>query len=1653
MQLANRYLSSKHRPGLKCLMWWTFGLANGLFAGTPQTISFPELTDHLNTDVPFVLQATASSALTVTFSIVSPSGVATVAGDIVSLSGTTGAVTVKASQDGDNVYEPAPDVYRTFVVGDANQRFIKIASGPMASHAFGIRPDGTLWAWGSNSYGQLGDGSTTDRYSPVQVGSDTNWVSIAGGTNHSLGVRSDGTLWAWGSGGNGQVGDGTGIQRLSPVQVGSDTNWASVSCGPYHSAGVRSDGTLWTWGYNFWGQLGDGTTTQRLSPAQVGSDTNWASVVCSSRHTVGLRTDGTLWAWGDGDSGRLGTGSSFDQPNPVQIGTATDWAMIACGSSHTVGLRSDGTLWAWGVNYDGQLGNGSSESGNKSPVQVGTATDWAAVYAGASHTLAVRSDGTLWAWGSNLVCQLGDGTLESRTSPVQVGSATNWGQLAGGSGNTYGLRTDGTFWAWGNKSNGRLGNGEGAMRQLSPQRVGREVGWTRTDSSESHSLALREDSTLWAWGDNSVGALGTGSLTSLLIPVRIGSSAWISTAGGASSSAGVCSDGTLWTWGNNISGELGIGGSTNGSPIFSSPQQVGSSTSWVSVARGSMHAFALRTDGTLWAWGSNFNGQLGDGSTSERRTPVQVGDASNWVAVAGGQNHSAGVRSDGTLWTWGFNIYSQLGDNTTTQRLSPVQVGSATNWVAVACGYSFTAALRSDGTLWAWGRNDMGQVGNNTTLRQTTPARVGMATNWTSVACGANHTVGLRSDGTLWAWGLNDEGQLGDASTVTRTSPVQVGTAMSWTSISGGYKHTMAVRSDGALWSWGLDDDGQLGLRLQSSPKRVWPLRESQSLTFSPLPTALVAGQSTGLTATSSSGLPAAYAVDGKAFLQGSQMTTTVRGTARATAYQNGDTAWASAEPAVQYVSVINQTDIAIQGSGIEIASGDVTPSVLDDTDFGNVTLVNAQATRTFVIANQGASVLLINGTPKVTIGGLHPQDFKVTVQPSSSVASGGNTSFTITFDPTLYGARLAMVSVASDDLEKTPYTFAIGGFCTTSAPLKQTITFNPPSKVYVGMSPLTLTAYSDSGLPVTLSLATGNATLTNNVLSAGSPRTVTVQASQSGAGNYAAALPVLRPITFIDDPGVLTLIKLNQTYDGTPKPIGALGTSLAATITYKVGAAYVPDAPTNAGSYAVKAVAGGVTKTGTLVIAKAPLVVTPDDKRKFTGRVNPALTSVIVGFKGSDTAAVFTKAPLLSTTATTASPGGLYPIKSSGGIAPNYTFIHRQGTLVVESFAGSYEALLVDGTLLPVGKLSLTVAAGNAFTGKLYTAEETAALPLSGLLATDTVNGQASGQVTLLKNGIPYVTRFTLPMYGDMLADVTRDYLTLGSAHDGRKLNEQTVCYSGAHTAVLEPAMPAMPAMPAAATVPAGAGWATANISTKGVMTLTGKLAEGTAFTTILTPDREGTPGYRLFVQPYKTGPMTRAHSFLAGTFTLASHPILINRRYLEQGVLTWKKEGAVADASYRVGFGPVNTVLMIDPWLPPTSARGTTPAITLAQRLGLTGSSFDVSHSATGNATHDGNLPTRVTLSTANAARVTSPLANTTKWKASFVSTTGTFTGSFELVDGLQKRLVPFSGVLRQPAATTDALIGVGHLLLPALPTALSNEKLSGEVQFLRP
>lgn len=328
----------------------------------------------------------------------------------------------------------------------------KVVSGNQ--YYLAISQDGSLWGWGENSNSQLGDGTTTDRTTPVQINTGS-WRSVTAGTTHSLGIKRDGTLWAWGSDSGGKLGNGASGNITFPMQIGTATDWKEVYAGEIATIAIKNDGTLWGWGWNTNYFLGNGQATNYISqiPVQIGTDTNWSTMSAKGWSCLAIKTNGQLWGWGENSLGQLGKGDNIDTQTPVQIGTGINWLRITNNERLSFAIKTDHTLWGWGTQT-----NGSDYLGLNaiySPLQIGTSTDWESVSVKPvsinDYVLLIKTNHTLWAWGSDTAEQLGNGTLNSNyTVPTQIGTETNWVSATAGTAQSSAVKMNGTFWVWGN---------------------------------------------------------------------------------------------------------------------------------------------------------------------------------------------------------------------------------------------------------------------------------------------------------------------------------------------------------------------------------------------------------------------------------------------------------------------------------------------------------------------------------------------------------------------------------------------------------------------------------------------------------------------------------------------------------------------------------------------------------------------------------------------------------------------------------------------------------------------------------------------------------------------------------------------------------------------------------------------------------------------------------------------------------------------------------------------------------------------------------------------------------------------------------------------------------------------------------------------------
>ncbi|WPB73142.1 hypothetical protein KYC5002_29270 [Archangium violaceum] len=337
-------------------------------------------------------------------------------------------------------------------------------------------------------------------------------------------------------------------------------------------------------------------------------------------------------------------------------------------------------------------------------------------------------------------------------------------------------------------------------------------------AGNGHSMAVRADASVWGVGLSGYGQLGDDGEnpnSTVLNPLRVSVLSCMKAVSASSNrSMGLRSDGTVWGWGNNLFGQLGIGTQSYG---HYTPTQVQNLTNVRDISAGPFHSIALKSDGTVWAWGSGYRGKLGTGTETDTNVPVQASTPVGLVSVSAGGSHSMVLRTDGTVWAWGWNGAGQLGDGTTAQRNFPVQTTGLSGVISISAGDFYSLALKSDGTVWAWGDNGYGQLGDGTTTIRRTPVMVSGLVDIVAVSAGTRHSLALKADGTVWAWGLNDKGQLGDGTGVTRLSPVQVSGFDRGVAVKTGFEHSLAMSADGVVWAWGANAVGQAGNGTESN--------------------------------------------------------------------------------------------------------------------------------------------------------------------------------------------------------------------------------------------------------------------------------------------------------------------------------------------------------------------------------------------------------------------------------------------------------------------------------------------------------------------------------------------------------------------------------------------------------------------------------------------------------------------------------------------------------------------------------------------------------------------------------------------------------------------------------------------------------------------
>ncbi|MGK0189489.1 MAG: alpha-tubulin suppressor-like RCC1 family protein [Verrucomicrobiales bacterium] len=727
---------------------------------------------------------------------------------------------------------------------------------------YAIRKDGSLWAWGTP-----GEGDRKVGYFPLpgnifahpQLIDEDEWSSIATASDHTIGAKVNGSLWAWGRNESGQLGTGDQDNRAAPTRVGTDSDWKMVAIETEGSFALKRDGTLWAWGRNERDRLGVEGDDLLLEPQQIGESDAWLAIYAGPGYVVGIRSDFSLWQWG----------TSSDDPYPTRFGNGIGWTSVSISEDFVLGLKLDGTLWGWSpgnnqVDDDGIIAPGA-DSREPVPIPIGNSRGWIAATAGETSGVAVQQDGRIFTWGIGRYLGV-HGIEDDEVYGLQEVDRPTFVTLSGTVQDTNGTAVEGAYVSIDMKDPVRTAAdgsfsivdgelrpgakilatlhqidqgsrlfGEQALDNLELSADDNAIGVISVSPKRAilhnpyfagfdrHTLAIKDDGSLWAWGDSRTTTWGDPTLVDddfvVALPLQVGSEKdWIAISTSEDHSAALKEDGTLWTWGKNESGQLGLGDLE----AYDTPQQVGTDNNWVQVSTGTgfRHVgftMALKSDGTLWAAGSNATyGTLGVGEGAvifegQEITPVlvQVGADNDWASISAGQGHTLAIKTDGSFWAWGVNDRGQLGDGSRTHRFTPFRVGQDNDWIAVhAAPVSRSLALKNDGSLWTCGRLEYADRGS---IDVTVLVAVGSGP-WLGVGTEYDHTVMIRADGTLWGWGTNRSGVLlgvGDPGFID--FPVLLDDRSNWIFAAPINGATFVMDAAGELWSMGNSRKGLLG--------------------------------------------------------------------------------------------------------------------------------------------------------------------------------------------------------------------------------------------------------------------------------------------------------------------------------------------------------------------------------------------------------------------------------------------------------------------------------------------------------------------------------------------------------------------------------------------------------------------------------------------------------------------------------------------------------------------------------------------------------------------------------------------------------------------------------------------------------------------------
>ena len=697
-------------------------------------------------------------------------------------------------------------------------------------HVLMINSDGTVSAWGSNTYGQLGNGTNTSSIEPVVVQGLSDIIEVTAGDGYSLAMDKNGEVYSWGRNSWGMLGNGNTLNANIPNKINalSGLNIVKVSTSGYHCLALANNGDVYSWGTNGNGQLGLGDREYKLVPTIIQNLPSSIDIAAAGFSSYAVDMTGSVWSWGNNNSCKLGFTYSGDilSPNKTVI---KDIESISTGYDHCLAIGEDGNIYSWGDNGFGQLGVTGITTYTPQKQNIGL-SNVKNSFSKCHHNVAVTSDGKTYAWGRNDYGQLGIGTISDKVFEPTLVFENSFETVAMDIYSTYAVSSDGNLFKWGYMPNTDISKYISGGSCV-PLDIPTETRFVQVEAKRNSVVALDVNGDVYTWGDGAYDDLGHGNKDNVYYPKKVEGLPKIKqVAKGENHTLAVDIDGNVWGWGNNSSKEIDY----NYSGHIITPVKLTEIDNVDCVSAGQGFSAAIKDDSSLWTWGQNYAGQLGIGGSKVNNVNKISGIDCFHSIVECGESYlltqylysnndvTYDPYSHHCTMACGANNRGQLGkgDLVNSSVLSKVQDIEGYEVKDLSAGREHALALYSNGDVYSWGSNTIGQLGLGDKVDRMLPVKIQGISDIKYIEAAYAHSMVITNSGNLYAWGEGRDGQLGIGIKETKRLPVLVQGIKNVSSVTGGSAFSIALDEKGRLWSFGSNAYGQLGV-ISSVPEKI----------------------------------------------------------------------------------------------------------------------------------------------------------------------------------------------------------------------------------------------------------------------------------------------------------------------------------------------------------------------------------------------------------------------------------------------------------------------------------------------------------------------------------------------------------------------------------------------------------------------------------------------------------------------------------------------------------------------------------------------------------------------------------------------------------------------------------------------------------------